>query len=209
MTRRGTRPPLRIAALPRRPKPSERRGAAYSPTASASAPQTAQAPRTPSGFTLVELILVLALLATIMAVAAPMLSRSVRERRLEQEAARVVALTEYGRGEAISQGVPMVLWIDSETGRYGLEPKTAYAAIENRRREYTLENDIRFDRVVGAKSDRGMDVAEFSPEGTPEPSSIDVLRLTDRFESIVLVARTEDGWGYEVVKGEKERAAAR
>jgi len=151
-------------------------------------------------FTLVELILVMALLATIMAVAAPMLSRSIRERRLAQEAARLVALTEYGRDEAVSQGVPMVVWVNPETGQYGLEPKTSYAVKETRNREYTLDADIHFDRVSGAKSSRGVDVIELSPDGTPESSSIDVLRLVDRFESIVLVARTEDGWGYEVVK---------
>src|ERR1051325_1837454 len=85
------------------------------------------AARPAPGFTLVELILVMALLATLMALAAPSLSRSMRQRNLSQEATRFVALTESARDEAVSQGVPMVVWIDPVGGRFGMGPKTGYA----------------------------------------------------------------------------------
>ena len=54
----------------------------------------------------------MALLCVILGVAAPSLSRSMRQRNLTQEAARLLAATEYARDEAISRGVPMAVWID-------------------------------------------------------------------------------------------------
>ena len=69
-----------------------------------------------AAFTLVELLLIMALLVVVLAVAAPMLSSSMRGHGLNGEAVRFVALTEFARSEAISQGVPMVLHGD-ELGR--------------------------------------------------------------------------------------------
>ena len=53
--------------------------------------------RQPSAFTLVELIIVMALLAVVVAVAAPTLGRSMRERNLADEMARLLSATEYAR----------------------------------------------------------------------------------------------------------------
>src|SRR4051812_32393951 len=79
-----------------------------------------------SGFTLVELILVMVLLTVIVGFAAPSLARSMRQRNLAGEAARFLAATEYAREEAVSQGVPMTVWINAETQRFGVEPKSGY-----------------------------------------------------------------------------------
>src|SRR5438067_13878805 len=87
----------------------------------------ARSARTLRAFTLVELILVMAVLATIMALSTPSLSRSLRNRNIEQEAKRFIALTEYARGEAVSQGVPMTIWIDVEAGAFGVEPKAGFS----------------------------------------------------------------------------------
>lgn len=148
-------------------------------------------------FTLVELILVMALLAIVMALAAPSLSRSVRERDLQQEAARFVALTEFGRDEAVSQGVPMVVWIDTDQQRFGVGPKTGFEADSKSSREFALPSAVSIDSPTGAREDN---VIEFAPDGTPEPDSIESLRFVDRFESSVLISRTTDGWGYEIAK---------
>jgi type II secretion system protein H len=156
-----------------------------------------------SAFTLVELILVMALLATIMALAAPSLSRSMHSRNLAHEATRFLALTEYGRNEAISQGVPMLIWVDAHQARYGLQAKTGYADATRHEREYSLNADVQFDGVTGEKSGDVIHAIEFAPDGTLDPASTGAVRLVDRFDSTMLINRTADGWGYEIVK-EKE-----
>lgn len=155
------------------------------------------------GFTLVELILVMALLATLLAFSAPTLSRSFHNRHLRDEGTRFVALTEYARDEAVSQGVPMVVWIDPQAGRFGVQPKTGYDGNDARRREYPLNADVRVE--VASKSGTGggnqvIEAVELSPEGTPTVASTESVRLVDRFNAVLTIARTADGWGYEIVK---------
>src|SRR3954471_10738870 len=74
-----------------------------------------------SGFTLIELILVMALLSVVLAVSAPALSGFFRGRSIDAEARRLVSLIRYGQSRAVSEGVPVVLWINTRQGTYGLE----------------------------------------------------------------------------------------
>lgn len=149
-------------------------------------------------FTLVELILVMAILAGILAISAPSLSRSFRQRNLEQEGTRFVALTEYARNEAVSQGVPVVIWIDPEAGRFGCGPRTGFTGVN--RREFKLGSDARFELDNLGFGQSASEVIEFAPDGVPEPSSLDTVRLAGPSNSVVLIAKTESGWGYELVK---------
>ena len=158
--------------------------------------------RAASGFTLVELILVMAILAAVMALSVPSLSRSLRERSLEQEAARFLALTEFARNEAVSQGVPMVIWVDAQARRFGLEPKTDYGGNEVRR-EYTLHPDVQFELSSRTGLQDNNQVMEFAPEGTPDPASIESVGMLDRYGSVRLIAKRSDGWGYEIVEEER------
>lgn len=77
-------------------------------------------------FTLIELILVMAMLAIVVSLAAPSLARFFRGRGLDAEVKRFLALTRYGQDRAVSEGIPMLLWIDEEQRRYGLEPDMSY-----------------------------------------------------------------------------------
>lgn len=153
-----------------------------------------------AGFTLVELILVMALLAVVAAFSAPSLARSLRQRNLDGEASRLLALTEYGRDEAVSQGVPMTVWIDPKGQRFGVEPKTGYDGDDARTRTFELNADIHFEIDRTATQNGVIEVMEFSPDGSPASSSIDSVRLVDRFQALVTVARTSDRWAYEIVK---------
>ena len=143
----------------------------------------------------------MALLAMMLAFAAPSLSRSIRDRHLKQEATRFVAATEYARDEAVSQGVPMIVWIDAQARRFGVQPKSAYGGDLTRDREFQLGSEIRVE--VEKTSLTGGDVTtvmEFAPDGTPEPASTESVRLVDRFDAVVTIARTNDRWGYEILK---------
>lgn len=152
-----------------------------------------------SAFTLVELILVMALLATLLAVSAPSLSRSFHGRNLDQQAAQLLAATEYARSEAVSQGVPMNVWIDATAGTFGVRPKTGYEGVASREKTWTLHPEVRFDTTPAADDQAGHALAStFQPEGTLDFSSVSELRLIHRTGEIVTVAQGDDG--YEIAK---------
>jgi type II secretion system protein H len=155
-----------------------------------------------TAFTLVELILVMALLCVILGLAAPSLSRSIHQRDLTQEATRVLAATEYARDEAVSLGVPMEVWIDAGAGKYGVKAMPGNEDAGARSKDFTLTEGVHFDAQKGSADAAGQtDVAEFTPDGTLDPSSATSLRLVDRTESAIDIAQTTDAWGYEIVKG--------
>lgn len=152
-------------------------------------------------FTLVELIIVMAVLTTLMAIAAPTLSRSFRQRHLDQEATRLLALTEYGRSEAVSRGVPDVVWIDPDQGRYGVETADGYTANPIREKQYALDPDVHFELVkTHLMPDGRVQAVEFQPDGSPDTSAIDSVRIVDRNKASVLLQLTRDKWSYEIVK---------
>lgn len=156
-----------------------------------------------TAFTLVELIIVMMVLAVTAALAAPLLSRSVRARNLSEEAGRFVALTEYAREEAVSQGIPMVVWVDQNAQTFGVEPKEGFEGDPSRNRDFALNPDVFFkiDRVL--MSAGVAHAAEFAPDGSPSVASVDAVEMTDRFGEALSVVRTEDRWSYEIVKEDR------
>ena len=157
--------------------------------------------RVSQAFTLVELILVMALLATLLAVSAPLLSRSFKQRALEQEATQLLAATEYARDEAVSQGVPMSVWIDVANGSCGVQAQSGYEGNALREKTWFLQPDIRFDAIDAATDPNGHVVAaQFDADGTLDLESVDSIRLIARTNENITLTQTEDGWGYEIVK---------
>jgi len=150
-------------------------------------------------FTLIEFIVVMALIATLMALVAPRLSGSIRRHNLEQEATRWVALTEFGRDQAVSQGVPMVVWLDSQTSWFGLQPKPGYLASSNRTVEFQLPEEIEFELATVARSTGPQQVVELAPDGFLETDSIQVLGLRHQSGERVIVTLMTNGWGYETL----------
>jgi len=157
--------------------------------------------RSLQAFTYVELILVMVLLATLLAIAAPRLSRSFRSHNLDQEATQLLAATEYARDEAVSQGIPMTVWIDPENGGFGVQAKDGYEGDVSREKTWTLRPETRFDAANATTDKSGNIVAvQFEPDGTLDPESIDTIRLVAQSEESISLTQTDDGWGYEIVK---------
>src|SRR5260370_31322546 len=77
-------------------------------------------------FTLIELILVMTILAIAVSITAPALANFFRGRTLDSEGRRLLGLTHQGQSRAVSEGVPMELWIDSAPTAYGLEAEPRY-----------------------------------------------------------------------------------
>lgn len=153
-------------------------------------------------FTLLELIIVMVVLSVLLALAIPTLSSSMRGHQLEQAGAQLLALTEYARDEAVSQGVPMVVSVNAANGTYRADTKAGYPGDASRAKAYQLGSDLHFDAAAATGSGGGDTVAaaEFAPDGTLAATSVPTLRIIDRWNAAVTVAQTTDGYGYELQK---------
>ena len=96
-------------------------------------------------FTLIELILVMALLLIVIGVALPSLKGFFRGRNLDAEARRFLSLTRYAQSRAVSEGVPMVLWIDARRGAYGLQQQAGYTDGDSNAVRFALSEELRVE----------------------------------------------------------------
>jgi len=153
------------------------------------------APQDSSGFTLLELILVLALLTAIIAVAAPDLRLFLRGRDVTEECRRIVALTRHARNEAISRGQCVELWIDSSQALYGLRGESA--SVEGPAEvEFSLGETLALapeDEEVEGES-----VILFWPDGTIDEESPQRFELTEDGELRYTIALAENRLEYVV-----------
>ena len=97
------------------------------------------------GFTLIELILVMAILVMAVSVTAPALSNFFRGRSLDSEARRLLAMTHGGQSRAVSEGVPMDLWLDPDAGTIGLEAEPSYETTDSHAAEFKLDAGLRLE----------------------------------------------------------------
>ena len=159
--------------------------------------------RRQDAFTLIELILVLAVLSSVIALGTPMLSRFFRARTIEGEGQRLLALTRYGQSRAASEGVPMVLWMNPADGTYGLGIQDGYKASDARPQtgygssnpsgvgkdvRFQLPDRLQFELGQGARIQNKMATIRFAPDGSiGENSAQKVVIRQDDGEGIALV----------------------
>jgi prepilin-type N-terminal cleavage/methylation domain-containing protein len=96
-------------------------------------------------FTLVELILVMALLVMAAAIIMPAVPRFFGARAVDSEARQFMALIHYGQDRAVSEGVTMVLWVDSANRQYGLEREPGYGGQDPLAVANTLADGLKID----------------------------------------------------------------
>ncbi|MFM8359950.1 MAG: Tfp pilus assembly protein FimT/FimU [Verrucomicrobiota bacterium] len=106
-----------------------------------------------AGFTLIELILVMAMLVVVLALVAPSLGNFFRGRAVDSEARRLLSLTRYAESRAVAEGVPMLLWLNPAQRAYGLVAEFSYAPQDPRERQYAVDRDVRME-VTAAPSFR-------------------------------------------------------
>jgi prepilin-type N-terminal cleavage/methylation domain-containing protein len=95
-----------------------------------------------AAFTMIELILVMALLVIVVAVTFPTLKNFFAGRTLDSEGRRFLTLTRYGQNRAESEGIPMTLWIDPIQGSYGLEAQRGFLDHDNKAVDYSLDEKL-------------------------------------------------------------------
>jgi type II secretion system protein H len=175
-----------------------------------------------SGFTLIELMLVMAVLTIAVAIAAPALSHFFRGRSLESQARMLVALTRHAQSRAASEGLPMELWVDTQKSEIGLDAEPSYDQLDPKAMNFTLENNARIEVMnVDAKQlnpvstspttqtqastppkilsrHPGLPRIRFMPDGTLDDQSPLLFKLTSNEGDILFIAQTRSRMSYEV-----------
>jgi len=94
----------------------------------------------------------MAILTMAISITAPTLSRFFRGRELDSEARRFLALTRNGQSRAVSEGLPMDLWVSPDEGRFGLEAEPSYDNNDPRKVDLQLETGLQIRIETGAVS---------------------------------------------------------
>lgn len=151
-----------------------------------------------AAFTLVELVLVLAVLVVAISLIAPALSRFIQGQALDSEARRLLALAHAGHSRAVSEGAPVRLWLDAEEGSYGLEKEPAGPdAVDTNALEFTLDEHVKMEpaTLIGTG---GQAAILFLPDGTVDEGSPKVVQLKDGMGATIELIQTRNKDGYEI-----------
>ncbi|MEN6627042.1 MAG: hypothetical protein ABFD69_12525 [Candidatus Sumerlaeia bacterium] len=159
--------------------------------------------RSTAGLTLIELILVMGLLATILAVASPSLGRFFAGRNMVEESRRVYALVRYGRNVAIERSVLAEVWFDPQTGRYGLTATASAGQANEQPIEWQLGEKLRFE-TDAPLDDQGRVVIRYWPDGTLDEESPEMIGVREESGQGLDLFRRADGFGYDLGEIEEE-----
>ena len=152
-------------------------------------------------FTFIELILVMSLMVIMISVSAPMLSSFFRGRTLDGEARRLLSLTRAGQSRAVSEGFPVLLWLDTDQRAYGLEQETPPKDGDGKAQEFALDDSVSLEPgkttpvTVHGKT---LPAIRFLPEGIIDESSPTTLRLAGVDNTTLWLVQTTNRVHYEI-----------
>jgi type II secretion system protein H len=157
-------------------------------------------------FTLIELILVLALLAIATSLAAPSLSRFFRGRTLESEARQMLSLTHAAQSRAVSEGFPVLLWIDTPGREYGFQLETSSQTtgsqeIDPKAEQFTFDDTLKIEAMEASPvtlNGRSVNAIRFLPDGTADEASPTSLRIASRSGDILWLIQATNRLNYEI-----------
>ena len=131
------------------------------------------------GFTLLELILVMVILSTVLAMAAPSLRGFFGSRKTHDTATQILSLTQFARSQAISERIIYRLNFDTRERTYWLTAQKSgiFEMLDNEFGQiFTLPSDIVMELEDANKEDNDMFFI-FTPQGTVTAGTV---RLIDR-----------------------------
>jgi type II secretion system protein H len=162
-------------------------------------------------FTLIELILVMALLTIVLAVASPSLARFFRGRGLDAEARRFLALTRYGQSRAVAEGIPMVMWINEEERSYGVMAESSYDELDGKAVQLQLARDLEIEVELPLAGSQNLapwrlttqrvgklPTIRFTPDGFIDPTSPEYVLLKEGEDDLIWIGPSRNRLTYEI-----------
>jgi type II secretion system protein H len=127
----------------------------------------------PAGFTLLELILVMVIICTALALAAPSLNGWSRGSKMRDAVDQFVALTQFARTQAISTATVHRLQIDGAARAYYvlIQEGDQFVPLNTEMgREFSLPTD--FSLKMTDDTGQNRDFVDFYPTGRTEPTTV-------------------------------------
>jgi len=155
---------------------------------------------------LLELVLVMVIIATVLAMAAPSLRRFFASRETADEAASIVALTQLARSQAVAEGRMYRLNFDLDEMKYWLTAQTegAFTNLSSEfGRVFLLPEGAELKvEVEGSTDDRSY--VSFYPSGRTEAATITLTGRQGDSAEISCLSPTERYSVAAIAKGEQE-----
>jgi type II secretion system protein H len=159
-------------------------------------------------FTLIELVLVLALLVVITSLAAPAMSNFIRGRALDSEARRLFSLMHAAQSRAVSEGMPMVLWVDEKNGAYGFQEETTGKTGDPKAENLTVDSTLQIAVLnLGLSTPtmlNNLPAIRFLADGTVDENSPQTLQLTDSTGVSRWLIESKNHTGYEISNSQNQ-----
>ena len=153
-------------------------------------------------FTLIELVLVLALLVVITSLAAPGMANFIRGRALDSEARRLFSLMHAAQSRAVSEGMPMVLWVDEKQGAYGFQEETTGKTGDSKAEDLTVDSTLQIavlnTGITAPTTFNNLPAIRFLADGTVDESSPQTLQLIDSAGVSRWLIESRNHTGYEI-----------
>ena len=152
-----------------------------------------------AGFTLLELILVMVIISTLLAVASPSLRGFFASRKIHDAASNILSLMKLARSQAISEGRIYRLNLDPGNSSYWLTAveKGVYNNLNDEMgRVFLLPDDtsLKFEKEINDNSHE--QYIDFYPEGRVQPGAV---ILTDRRGDIIEIMSSSPLERYHIV----------
>lgn len=153
------------------------------------------------GFSLIELLLVLALLVVAVSIVSPRIAGFIRGRSLHTETHRMLAAVRNAQSRAVSQGFPTVVWLDAAGRNYGVSLETAAGKADPTERAFPVDESVRFSVTAAtgtAVTFRNQPAIRWQPDGSVDEGSPTRIGLEDAAGARLWLVRSADRRGYEI-----------
>jgi prepilin-type N-terminal cleavage/methylation domain-containing protein len=162
-------------------------------------------PSGPVGFTLLELILVMVIISTVLAMAAPSLRGFFSSRKIHDAAANMLSLIRYARSQAVSEGLTYRLNFDTEAGVYWLTSNRegTFSVLGNEfGRKFLLPDDTAITLEEEDDKKETEKYITFFPQGMTECATI---TLTDRAGEKIEILSPSPAEAYRIIEAEETK----
>jgi hypothetical protein len=165
------------------------------------------------------------ILTIVVSVTAPALANFFRGRSLDSEARRLLALIHQGHSRAVSEGLPMELWVDAVQGKFGLVAEPSFEPQDPKAIEFAIDPGMKIEAVAVNNLNMNLGAGNLSagvgttpiqntapvrsvhpelpkirflPNGTISEASPQRLCLTDRNGRSIWLGQTRNRLSYEI-----------
>jgi len=143
----------------------------------------------------------MALLVMTTALVAPSLAGFFRGRALDSGAEELLALTHAGQSRAVSEGEPILLWVDAKQDACGLVEETAPHGGDLKAVTVNLEDGLQIQAADLSRTPvtlGNLPAIRFLPGGTIDENSPQSLCLTDAGGRTLWLVEADNHLGYEI-----------